>query len=108
MSRSARALIFDLDGTLVDTVYAHVSYQSLGVSFRVGPIAQVVRHAQNGYFERPIAYCARHWPGMNATASAMPTSTARPTQQYGRSAAARESSDSVAPTLAKRNRTSIS
>jgi phosphoglycolate phosphatase-like HAD superfamily hydrolase len=24
MSRSARALIFDLDGTLVDTVYAHV------------------------------------------------------------------------------------
>ena len=24
MSRSARALIFDLDGTLVDTVYAHI------------------------------------------------------------------------------------
>ena len=24
MTRSARALIFDLDGTLVDTVYAHV------------------------------------------------------------------------------------
>jgi hypothetical protein len=46
-----------------DAVYAHVSYQSLGVSFRIGPIAKVVQHAQNGYFERPIAYCARHWPG---------------------------------------------
>ena len=46
-----------------DTVYAHPSYQSLGVSFRVAPLAQVVQHAQAAYFERPIAYCARHWPG---------------------------------------------
>jgi hypothetical protein len=45
-----------------DVVYAHVSYQSLGVSFRVGPLAQVVQHAQAGYFERPVVYCRRHWP----------------------------------------------
>jgi hypothetical protein len=45
-----------------DTVYAHVSYQSLGVSFRVEPLAKVVRHAQHGYFAGPVAYCRRHWP----------------------------------------------
>lgn len=45
-----------------DTVYAHASYQSLGVSFRVEPLAKVVRHAQHGYFAGPVAYCARHWP----------------------------------------------
>lgn len=45
-----------------DAVYAHVSYQSIGVSFRVEPLAKVVRHAQHGYFASPVAYCRRHWP----------------------------------------------
>lgn len=45
-----------------DAVYPHLSYQSLGVSFRLEPLAQVVQHAQHGYFARPVAYCAQKWP----------------------------------------------
>lgn len=45
-----------------DAVYPHISYQSLGVSFRLEPLAQVVQHAQHGYFARPVAYCAQKWP----------------------------------------------
>lgn len=45
-----------------DAVYTHVSYQSLGVSFRPEALSHVVRHAQHAYFARPVAYCARHWP----------------------------------------------
>lgn len=45
-----------------DAVYTHISYQSLGVSFRLEPLAQVVQHAQHGYFARPVAYCAQKWP----------------------------------------------
>lgn len=43
-------------------VYTHVSYQSLGVSFRLEPLAQVVQHARHGYFARPVAYCRQVWP----------------------------------------------
>lgn len=46
-----------------DAVYAHVSYQSLGVSFRPEALAQVVQHAQHPYFQAPVAYCRKHWPG---------------------------------------------
>lgn len=45
-----------------DAVYAHVSYQSLGVSFRPEALAQVVQHAQHAYFAAPVAYCRRNWP----------------------------------------------
>lgn len=46
-----------------DAVYTHVSYQSIGVSFRTEPLAQVVRHARHEYFAHPVAYCRRRWPG---------------------------------------------
>lgn len=45
-----------------DTVYAHASYQSLGVSFRPDPLSQVVQHAQHAYFSGMVAYCRQHWP----------------------------------------------
>jgi hypothetical protein len=45
-----------------DTVYRHLSYQSLGVSFRPDTLRQVVEHARHDYFARPVAYCARLWP----------------------------------------------
>lgn len=45
-----------------DTVYRHVSYQSLGVSFRPEALSQVVQHAQHAYFANPVAYCRRNWP----------------------------------------------
>jgi hypothetical protein len=46
-----------------EAVYTHVSYQSIGVSFRPGPLSQVVQHATHTYFSRPVAYCAKYWPG---------------------------------------------
>lgn len=45
-----------------DSIYAHVSYQSIGVSFRPEPLSQVVQHAQHPYFASPVAYCRKHWP----------------------------------------------
>jgi hypothetical protein len=45
-----------------DAVYRHVSYQSIGVSFRPEPLRQVVEHARHDYFARPVAYCRQHWP----------------------------------------------
>lgn len=43
-------------------VYQHVSYQSLGVSFRLEALARVIGHASHSYFARPEAYCSRNWP----------------------------------------------
>lgn len=45
-----------------DAVYTHLSYQSLGVSFRPERLAQVVHHATPAYYTAPVAYCRRHWP----------------------------------------------
>lgn len=45
-----------------DAVYAHTSYQSLGVSFQVEALADVVKHATHSYFARPVAYCRQNWP----------------------------------------------
>lgn len=45
-----------------DAVYEHVSYQSLGVSFRPEMLAEVVKHAKHSYFARPVEYCQRAWP----------------------------------------------
>lgn len=45
-----------------DAIYTNVSYQSLGVSFRLEPLAQVVQHAQHSYWSRPVQYCRQQWP----------------------------------------------
>ena len=47
---------------LEDTIYPDVSYQSIGVSFQLDPLSEVVEHATHSYFTRPVAYCREHWP----------------------------------------------
>lgn len=42
--------------------YGHVSYQSIGVSFRTSRVEEVVRMATRSYFTNPVAYCRKHWP----------------------------------------------
>jgi hypothetical protein len=45
-----------------DTIYPDVSYQSIGVSFQLDPLSEVIQHANHDYFARPVAYCRRTWP----------------------------------------------
>jgi hypothetical protein len=47
---------------LEDTIYPDVSYQSIGVSFQLDPLSEVIQHANHDYFARPVAYCRRTWP----------------------------------------------
>lgn len=45
-----------------ETVYPHLSYQSLGVSFRRGSLERVVPHITHAYLSNPIGYCKRMFP----------------------------------------------
>lgn len=45
-----------------EAVYEHVSYQSIGVSFRINRLAEVTARAKHSYFTNPVAYCRRNWP----------------------------------------------
>lgn len=45
-----------------DAVYAHPSYQSLGVSLRPEVVRSVVPHVTAAYFEDPVGYCRRTFP----------------------------------------------
>ena len=45
-----------------DTIYPDVSYQSIGVSFQLDPLTEVIQHANHDYFARPVPYCRRTWP----------------------------------------------
>ncbi|MFB7858890.1 hypothetical protein [Rhodococcus qingshengii] len=44
-------------------VYEHLSYQSLGVSFRREVMDRVLPHARPAYFRDPIGYCKMVFPG---------------------------------------------
>ncbi|GAA4082774.1 glycosyltransferase [Actinomadura miaoliensis] len=50
-------------------VYRHVSYQSLGVSFRPDRLSPVLTHAGPGYFADPVGYCRSVFPGSRIPAS---------------------------------------
>ena len=43
-------------------VYAHASYQSIGVSFKPHRLAPALAHAKPAYFRRPVLYCQQHFP----------------------------------------------
>lgn len=43
-------------------VYTHLSYQSLGVSFRPAVLEKVVQHAGHLYFSNPVVYCKAYFP----------------------------------------------
>lgn len=51
---------FPVDDT---AVYAHMSYQSLGVSFRREVMERVLLHARPAYFRDPVGYCKMVFPG---------------------------------------------
>lgn len=47
----------------VKLVYAHASYQSLGVSFRAGTIQHFLKHETPLYYGDMVGYCRKKFPG---------------------------------------------
>jgi len=47
-------------------IYRHISYQSLGVSFRTENLARIVEHAKQEYWQDPIEYCKRTFPDITS------------------------------------------
>lgn len=45
-----------------ESVYAHLSYQSLGVSFGRESLMKVVPHITHAYLSNPVRYCKRMFP----------------------------------------------
>jgi hypothetical protein len=46
-----------------DKVYAHLSYQSLGVSLSRESLSLVVPHITHAYLSNPVNYCKKNFPG---------------------------------------------
>lgn len=45
-----------------EVVYPHLSYQSLGVSFRRESLTRIVPHITHAYLSNPVGYCKRVFP----------------------------------------------